>query len=85
MIAIKTVGSSGQISLGKEFAGRHVLLDQVEPGMWLLKIGSFVPDSERWLQQSEVESGVDEAVAWAEKTPPAGSDLDALEKHLGEP
>ena len=85
MIAIKTVGSSGQISLGKEFAGRHVLIDQVEPGMWLLKIGSFVPDSERWLQQTEVESMLDEAVAWAEKTSPADSDLDDLETRLGEP
>jgi len=70
--------------LGKEFAGRHVLLDQVEPGMWILKVGSFVPDSERWLQQPEVESTISEAVAWAENTPPAGSDLDDLKKRLGE-
>jgi len=63
MISIRIIGSSGQISLGKEFAGRHVLIDQVEPGMWLLKVGSFVPDSERWLQQPEVESTIGEAVA----------------------
>ena len=26
-LAIKLVGSNGQISLGKQYAGRHVLLD----------------------------------------------------------
>ena len=84
MSVIKTIGSCGQISLGKEFAGRQVLVDEIEPGVWLLKIGSFVPDSERWLQHPEIESEVDEAVAWAEKTPPAGSNLDELEKRLEE-
>jgi hypothetical protein len=27
---IKTVGSSGQISLGKKFAGQNVMLDEIE-------------------------------------------------------
>ena len=30
MSAIKTVDRSGQISLGKEYAGRQVLVDEVE-------------------------------------------------------
>jgi hypothetical protein len=85
MTAIKTVGSSGQISLGKEFAGRHVMIDQIEPGVWLLKIGSFIPDSERWLHEPQVESAVNEAVAWAEATQPRETDPDDLAKRLDEP
>lgn len=33
MAVIKTVGQSGQIALGKAYAGRHVLMDELEPGV----------------------------------------------------
>jgi hypothetical protein len=34
MKTIKQVGASGQISLGMEFAGRTVVFDIREPGVW---------------------------------------------------
>ncbi len=68
MSVIKTIGSNGQISLGKEHAGKSVLVDEVEPGVWVVKIGQFVPDSERWLHAPEAKAKLDEAIAWAEKT-----------------
>jgi hypothetical protein len=34
---VKQVGASGQISLGKEFAGRTALIDNTEPGVWVIK------------------------------------------------
>ena len=82
MPAIKTIGNSGQISLGKEFAGRHVLVDQIEQGVWILKVGTFVPDSERWLGNPNVESALEEAIAWAESNPAKESDLDELADRL---
>lgn len=82
MAVIKTVGQSGQIALGKAYAGRHVLMDEVEPGVWLVKLGEFVPDNERWLQAPEVRADLDEAVAWAASHPAAETDLDALEQRL---
>ncbi len=82
MAAVKTVGRSGQIALGKEYAGRHVMVEQVEPGVWIIKLGEFVPDSERWLLESEVKAELDEAVAWAEAHPPTATDLDDLEKEV---
>ena len=33
---IKTVGSSGQISLGKKFAGQNVMLDEIEAGVCMI-------------------------------------------------
>jgi len=48
MATIKTIGSSGQITLGKEYAGRHVVVDQIEPGVWMIKLGQFIPDNECW-------------------------------------
>lgn len=42
---IKTIGASGQISLGKEYAGRHVIIEEIEEGVWLIKTASIIPDS----------------------------------------
>ncbi len=67
MATVKTIGSSGQIALGKEYAGRHVLVDQIVPGTWIIKLGKFVPDSERWIHEPEVRADLDEAIEWAEE------------------
>jgi hypothetical protein len=82
MGAVKVIGSSGQISLGKQYAGRHVLVDEVEPGVWMLKLGEFVPDSERWLHEPTTAESVARAVAWAEANPPSATDLDELDRRL---
>ena len=71
MATVKTIGRSGQIVLGKEYAGRSVLVDQVEPGVWIIKVGEFVPDSERWFYEAQVQQEVEEAIAWAERNPAA--------------
>ncbi len=82
MQAIKTVGASGQVSLGKEYAGRLVMIDQVEPGVWILKLGEFVPDNERWMMQDEVRQEIDRAIEWADKNPPKETNLDELEEKV---
>ena len=82
MAVIKTVGSSGQIALGKEYAGRHVLVEETEPGNWVIKVGEFIPDSERWLYSPGVKEQLDEALAWAAQNPPAETDLNDLEKRI---
>ena len=81
-MAIKTVGRSGQISLGKEYAGRTVQVEQLQEGVWTVKLGQFIPDNERWLHDPEVRKELDEAIGWAERTPPAETDLDELEERL---
>src|SRR5262245_62314736 len=70
MATIKTIGRSGQIVLGKEYAGRSVLIDELEPGVWIIKLGQFIPDSERWLDDTPVQQEVEAAIAWAECNPP---------------
>ncbi|ETW95984.1 MAG: hypothetical protein ETSY1_28410 [Candidatus Entotheonella factor] len=78
MAMIKTVGRSGQIALGKEYAGRHVLIDQPEPGVWIIKLGTFVPDNEQWLLEPNTQQELDEAITWAEQNPPQPSNLNDL-------
>ena len=83
MASVKTIGSSGQIALGKEYAGRHVLIDEIERGVWLVKLGDFVPDSERWLHEPSVGRSLDRAIAWAEKNPPRKTSLTRLTRRPG--
>ena len=80
---IKQVGTSGQISLGKEFAGRTVVVDSSEPGVWVIKTAQTIPDSELWLHQPEAAARLDRAMA-AMGQPAQDADLEALEQHLGE-
>jgi hypothetical protein len=46
-MAFKVVGANGQISIGKQFAGRQILIEEQEPGVWLLRTASVIPDNER--------------------------------------
>jgi hypothetical protein len=83
MANVKTIGSSGQISLGKEYAGRHVLIDEIERGVWMVKLGDFVPESERWLHEPSVSRSLDRAIGWAEKNPPRKTNLKILGRRIG--
>jgi hypothetical protein len=82
METIKSVGRSGQISLGKKYAGQTVLIDQIEAGVWVIKLGRFIPENEQWLHQPEILNDLEEAIDWAEKNPPRKSDLKRLESRL---
>jgi hypothetical protein len=79
MGVVKTVGSSGQISLGKKFAGQTVLLDEIDTGVWIIKLGRFIPENEKWLHTPEIQAELDEAIAWAEEHPPKETNLHKLE------
>jgi len=81
-VDIKTIGSSGQISLGKENAGRIVTVDEVEKGVWLVKTAQVIPDSELWLHTPEMKGKLDRALAWAATHKPKESDLDELERRF---
>jgi hypothetical protein len=48
-VQVKTIGSSGQISLGKENAGRPVTVEEIEAGVWLIKSAQVIPENEMWL------------------------------------
>ncbi len=79
---VKKIGSSGQISLGKEYAGRDVVIEQISDGVWIIKTGQFMPHDERWLHHPEVSSALDKAIDWAEQNPPGETNLNDLEKQL---
>ena len=82
MNIIKTVGSSGQISLGKKYAGQTVISSEIDTGVWIVKTGRFIPDNEKWLHSPDVQTELREAVAWAEENSPQETKLDDLEARI---
>lgn len=81
-IEIKTIGSSGQISLGKENAGRTVMVEQVDEGVWLIKSARVIPESELWLHTPGAAETLSRSIGWAEKHQSKKTNLAVIEKKL---
>ena len=79
---IKTVGRSGQISLGKKFAGQTIMLDEIQAGVWIIKLGRFIQDNEKLLHAPGVQAELNEASAWAEENPPQDANFEKLEERV---
>jgi len=82
--SVKVVGANGQISLGKQFAGRQVLVEEHEPGVWMVRTATVMPDNERWLHEPQAAVDLQSALAWAAATPASDSNTDALMKRLSD-
>lgn len=67
--SVKLVGNNGQVSLGKQFAGRQVIVEEREPGYWVIRTATVIPDDELWLHQEDASYDLKEALAWAKKKP----------------
>ena len=81
-IEVKTIGTSGQISLGKQYAGRTVTVDEIEIGVWMVKTAQVIPDSEMWMHTPEVRASLDRALEWSDNSKRSESDLVALGKKI---
>lgn len=79
---LNRIGASGQIALGKQFAGRTALVEELEPGVWVVRLGSFVPDNERWLWTADAKASLARAEAHAAAHEPTAPDLDDLERKV---
>ncbi|MES0873712.1 hypothetical protein [Sinimarinibacterium thermocellulolyticum] len=77
---VKVVGANGTISLGKQYAGRQVLLEEQEPGVWLIRTATVIPDNERWLHHPQAAADLREALAWAQAHPVADTDDETLKR-----
>jgi len=82
---IQTIGSSGPISLGKEHAGRTVIVEQVERGVWIVRTAQVIPDNERWLHTPQAVSDLDKALELSDRTERSESDLKALASRIKNP
>ena len=68
-LAVKTIGTKGQLSLGRQYAGRQVLVEEREPGVWLVRTVTVMPDDERWLHEPHTAADLERALNWATTHP----------------
>jgi chromosomal replication initiation ATPase DnaA len=66
---LKRVGQSGQISAGRELAGKLLRLEQLDDGRLLLTPVVDVPESQLWTLREPHKSRIERGLAWAAATP----------------
>ena len=74
---IKTVGKSGQISLGKAMAGMGFIMQELPGGDIVLKRAVAVPMNEKLLDPA-VHAELEAAREWRRSKPAKATDLAAL-------
>jgi hypothetical protein len=79
-LEVKVVGKSGQISLGKRFAGKTLRLERRVDGTMLLTAVAMVPEHQMWILQEPHRSRIARGLAWAAATQPQDTDIDSLLK-----
>ena len=70
---LKMVGNSGQLSLGKKYAGRYFKVEHQPDGAVLLRPMTLVPSTEAWAHEPAMLDQLRSGEAWAKRTPPAAA------------
>lgn len=84
-VQIKVVGKSGQISLGKSYAGKTLRLERRRDGTMILTAVAIVPESQVWTLEEPHRSQIARGLAWAAETPARETSLKTLTKRPGRP
>src|SRR5438552_781605 len=79
-IEIKVVGKSGQISLGKRYAGKTLRLERRMDGTVLLTAVAMVPETQLWTLEEPHRSRIERGLNWAAENKPSETDVEALLK-----
>ena len=79
-IEIKVVGKSGQISLGKRFAGKTLRLERRPDGTVVLTAVALVPESQLWTLEEPDRSRIQRGLAWAAASKPKETNIDDFVK-----
>jgi hypothetical protein len=81
---VKVIGANGQISLGKQYAGRQVLVEEQDAGVWLIRTATVIPDNERWLHEPQSSADLKRAMEWSLNHPAQDTEVDATLDRFGE-
>jgi hypothetical protein len=82
---LEHVGRSGQISIGKHYAGKTLQVEQRDDGTIVLTRVVAVPESQLWTLEPDNALRIRRALKWAKKHAPTESNFAELvakaEKH----
>jgi hypothetical protein len=79
-VEIKVVGKSGQISLGKRYAGKTLRLERRKDGTVVLTAVALVPEHQHWTLEEPHRSRIERGLTWAAATEPQETDIEGLLK-----
>jgi hypothetical protein len=80
---VRVVGKSGQISIGKRFAGKRLRVEYRDDGSIVLTSVIMVPESELWTLKEPHRSRIERGLSWAARHPPAETDVGTLLEKAG--
>src|SRR5438045_9702466 len=84
-VEIKIVGKSGQISLGKRYAGKTLRLERRRDGTMLLTAVAMVPENQLWTLAEPHRSRIERGLTWAAANKPIETDVENLVKSRRRP
>jgi hypothetical protein len=77
---LKRIGKSGQLSLGKRYAGKTLRLERRADGTILLTSMVLVPESQMWTLKEPHRAAIARGMHWAATHPRRESDFDGMAK-----
>ncbi len=77
-VKLLTVPANGQISIGKSWAGRQVLVEEIGSDKIQISSGVFVPDSQRTFHTKEADASLDAFDEWEGNKPAVKTDVKSL-------
>lgn len=81
-VKFATVGNNGQVSIGKEFAGRQVQIEKTPEGVVIISPGKFIPDHHAPFYTKEALEQLDEFDEWMKDHKPKNVDVGELRAKL---
>ena len=79
-VEIKVVGKSGQISLGKRYAGKMLRVERRQDGTVILTAVAMIPEHQLWTLEEPDRSRIQKGLRWAAATAPQETDVEDLLK-----
>jgi hypothetical protein len=79
---IVTVPANGQISIGKEWAGRQIQIQQLNDSQYLISAGNFIPDHLQEYYSTEAKQQLAEFNEWEAEYEPKQTNLDELRERV---
>ncbi len=75
---IRKVSIKSQVTLPKEFAGKLVSIENLSEGVIQIKMGEFIPHSERMFHTEEYRKRLEKFDRWMDQHEPEESNLEDL-------
>ena len=79
---VLTVPSNGQISIGKRWAGREVMVETVDDNRLVITAGAFIPHDMATFYTEEAQTELAAFNRWSERTPARKTNLQEFRKRL---